>query len=65
MIVTVPSSVTLYMCTAESAAENLYENAQAANANHDNVFTNRSPVRGELSLHLDTDGCDHFTSRSP
>jgi len=40
------------MCAAESAAENFYENAQAANVNHDNVFTDRSPARGESYPYL-------------
>jgi len=53
------------MCAADSAAENFYENAHVANADYENVFLNRSPVRGILHLHVEADGMeqlqyDHF-----
>jgi len=61
----------LFMSAADVAAENFYENMQAANADYENVCTNRSPVKGEpYCLHVVTDGMerlgyDHFGSWSP
>ena len=60
----------IMMCAADVAAENFYENMQAANADYENVFTNRSPVKGEPCLHVVTDGMerlgyDHFGCWSP
>jgi len=48
------------MCAADSAAENFYENAHVANADYENVFLNRSPVRGILHLHVEADGMEQL-----